>query len=95
MLLPPTFRPSIIPSSLQQFPKNVITATEIWNKIQLEDLNNENQWGCDECFICYTSKFYADLHELEEHPDTSYVRDHIPTSTKLQFAAEVRWSYIL
>ena len=59
-------------------------------KIQLEDHNDENQWGCDECFICYTSKFYADLHELEEHPDTSYLRDHIPTSTKLQFAAGVR-----
>ena len=25
-----------------------------------------NQFGCDECFHCYTSKFYADLHELEQ-----------------------------
>ena len=54
-----------------------------------------NQWGCDECFICYTSKFQAELPELEEHPDTFYVHDHNPTSTKLQFAARVRRFYIL
>ena len=45
-----------------------------------------DQFGCDECFHCYTSKFYADLHELEQHPDTFYVRDHIPSSTKEHFA---------
>ena len=57
---------------------------------QLEDHNNGNQWGCDECLICFTSKLYADLHKLKELPDTSYLKDHIPTSTKLQFAAGVR-----
>ena len=39
---------------------------------QLQDHEEMNQFGCDECFHCYTSKFYADLHELEQHPDTFY-----------------------
>ena len=53
---------------------------------QLQHHEEKNQFGCDECFHCYTSKFYADLHELEQHPDTFYVRDHIPSSTKEHFA---------
>jgi hypothetical protein len=52
---------------------------------QLQQHEEMNQFGCDECFLCYTSKFYADLHELEQHPDTFYVRDHIPSSTKQHF----------
>ena len=45
-------------------------------------------YGCDEdeCRICFTSKYLVDLHELETHPDTSYARDHIPSSTKEDFA---------
>ena len=28
--------------------------------------------GCDECYFCFTSKHYADLHELGTHPGTLY-----------------------
>ena len=58
-----------------------------------EHLNNHTEihgWGCDECLICYTSKYLVDLHELEMHPGTSYARDHIPEATKIQFAARNR-----
>ena len=54
---------------------------------QLELHDAKNQFGCEDCSICFTSKFYADLHELEKHPETSYARDYIPDSTKLQFAS--------
>ena len=62
------------------------------SKAELEGHNEIYQFGCEDCFVCFTSKFYADLHELElhNHPDNCYVRDHIPNSTKLQFAAGVR-----
>ena len=53
---------------------------------QLEHHDEKHPFGCDDCFLCFTSKFYADLHQLETHPETSYVRDHIPYSTKQQFA---------
>ena len=33
---------------------------------QLQHHEEMNQFGWDECFHCYTSKFYADLHELEQ-----------------------------
>ena len=55
----------------------------------MEQHNEMNEWGCDECYLCYTSKFFADLHELEIHPGTSYARDHIPKETKLQFASRL------
>ena len=54
------------------------------SQLQLHD--ETNQFGCDDCFLCFTTKFYADLHQLEAHPDTSYVRDHVPHSTKQHFA---------
>ena len=52
------------------------------------DLHNElNQYGCDEdeCGMCFTSKYLADLHELEMHPETSYARIHIPDTTKVDY----------
>ena len=48
--------------------------------------SDEYEWGCDECSLCLTSKYLADLHELEFHPDsTAYIRDHIPDCTKKLF----------
>ena len=35
--------------------------------------------------LCFTSKFYADLHQLETQPETSSVRDHILYSTNQHF----------
>ena len=67
---------------------NCLTVFE--TKRQLEHHDETNQFGCEECYICFTSKFRADLHELEKHPDTSYVVNHIPYTTKLQFAAGFR-----
>ena len=62
------------------------------NKEELKDHNEIYQFGCEDCYLCFTSKYYADLHELElhNHPDNCYVRDHIPNSTKLEFAAGAR-----
>jgi hypothetical protein len=59
-------------------------------KRQLELHDEMNQFGCEDFYICFTSKFHADLHELKKHPDTSYVVNHIPYTTKLQFAAGFR-----
>ena len=48
--------------------------------------NDEHEWGCEDCSVCLTSKYLFDLHEMEYHPDsTSYIRDHIPESTKKLF----------
>ena len=55
--------------------------------VELENHNEEHQYGCDDCYLCFTSKYIADLHELEMHPGTTYARDHIPDTTKIQFAA--------
>ena len=55
------------------------------SKDDLELHYEANQWGCDECYLCYTSKELADLHELAEHPGTFYALQHIPNSTKLKF----------
>ena len=60
------------------------------NKQQLYQHSESHGYGCDDCFICYTSKFLVDLHELQVHPETSYARDHIPESTKIEFAARNR-----
>ena len=57
---------------------------------EIEENLQKYEFGCDECYICYKSKFHVDLHELEKHPDTTYARDHIPYPTKLQFAAGCR-----
>ena len=57
---------------------------------QLHQHSESHGYGCDECFICYTSKYLVDLHELQEHPETSYARDHIPESTKIEFEARNR-----
>ena len=53
---------------------------------QLTDHDELHQFGCDDCGICYTSQYFADLHELAEHPGTYYALNIIPHSTKLQFA---------
>ena len=34
--------------------------------------NEENQFVCDDCFMCLTTQFHADLHELDKHPDSVY-----------------------
>ena len=62
---------------------------ETFNTREELELHTElHPYGCDEdeCGFCYTSKYLADLHELEAHPETSYVRDHIPALTKEDFA---------
>ena len=50
-----------------------------------------HEWGCDDCYLCFTTKYNADLHELEHHghelDSIAYIRDHIPQSTKNLFAA--------
>ena len=57
-------------------------AIEEMLKIHIEN----HEWGCDDCYLCFTSKYFADIHELEHHNDTpdsiNYIRDHIPKETK-------------
>ena len=53
---------------------------------QLTEHDEIHQFGCDDCGICYTSQYFADLHELAVHPGTYYALHIIPDSTKLQFA---------
>ena len=55
-------------------------------KDQLADHDEINQFGCDDCGLCYKSQYLADLHELAVHPGTYYALHIIPDSTKLQFA---------
>ena len=56
----------------------------------LQTHGDEHGWGCDDCLLCFTSKYLADLHELEHHaesPDSiGYIRDYIPETTKRLFA---------
>ena len=52
---------------------------------QREQHDETHQFGCEDCGICFTSKYYADLHELAKHPGTFYALNYIPHSTKLQF----------
>ena len=58
---------------------------------RLKDHTDKHEWGCDDCLLCFTTKYSADLHELEYHghdPDSLvYIRDHIPDTTKRLFAA--------
>ena len=53
---------------------------------QLKKHMQEHEWGCDDCKLCCTSKYFVDLHELEHHGDTPdsmrYIRDDIPELTK-------------
>ena len=51
----------------------------------LKKHNEENQFGCDDCFICFETQFHADLHELGKHPDSVYAAKYIPNSTKQLF----------
>ena len=57
----------------------------------LKNHMDEHGWGCDDCYLCFTSKYCADLHELEYHHDTPdgirYIQDHIPDTTKRLFEA--------
>ena len=61
------------------------------SKAVLKKHTDEHEWGCEDCFLCFTSKCDVDLHEMEVHGDTpdsiGYIRDHIPESTKRLFAA--------
>ena len=60
------------------------------NEEKLQEHQDNYEFGCDECFICYKTKFHVDLHELEKYPESTYARDHIPYPTKLQYAAGCR-----
>ena len=31
---------------------------------------DEHEWGCDQCLLCFKTKYSANLHELEHHGDT-------------------------
>ena len=54
----------------------------------LQNHRDNHEWGCDDCYLCLTSKYLADLHELEFHPDSmDYINNHIPDTTKKLFAA--------
>ena len=57
----------------------------------LQNHTDQHDWGCDECQLCFTTKYLVDLHELEHHghhPDSiAYIRDHIPETTKRLFEA--------
>ena len=58
---------------------------------QFQNHMQEHEWGCDDCKFCCTSKYFADLLELEHHGSTPdsirYIRDDIPEATKRLFAA--------
>ena len=56
----------------------------------LKEHLDTHEFGCDDCYTCYKTKFHVDLHELEKHPDSAYAQNHIPYTTKLQFAAGCR-----
>ena len=51
----------------------------------LKKHNEENQFGCDDCFICFETQFHADLHEIGKHPDSVDAAKYIPNSTKQLF----------
>ena len=57
-------------------------------KEELDAHNEMNQFGCEECCFCFTSKYLADLHELETHPEDVdfYIINHVPETTKRDFA---------
>ena len=61
------------------------------NEEELKTHTDQHEWGCEDCNVCFTTKYSADLHELEHHADSpdsiSYIRDYIPESTKRMFAA--------
>ena len=69
-----------------------ISCMDIFGTIekQVTVRRTQSNFGCEDSYICFTSKYYADRHELEHHPDACYVRENIPNSTKLQFSAGVR-----
>ena len=50
---------------------------------QLELHDARNQFGCEDCSICFTSTFYADLQKLHKHPRSSYACDQILPSYSL------------
>ena len=53
----------------------------------LQDHRDNHEWGCDDCYLCLSSKYLADLHELEYHPDSiDFIHNHIPDTTKKLFA---------
>ena len=57
----------------------------------IQDLNQhleEHQYGCEEeeCRICFPSQYQSHLLQLECHPHTDFVRNHILESTKRDFA---------
>ena len=58
---------------------------------ELKTHTDQHEWGCEDCLLCFTTKYSADLHELEHHADTpdsiAYIRDYIPETTKKMFAA--------
>ena len=62
------------------------TCSETFQKDELLTKHTEeNQFVCDDCFICFTTQFHADLHKLDKHPDSVYAANYIPNSTKQLF----------
>ena len=61
---------------------------ELESEKELENHDQTHQFGCDDCFLCFTSKFLADIHQLEKHHGTSYARINIPSTTKMHFASK-------
>ena len=60
------------------------------NKPDLDKHNEEYQFGCEDCEICFTTKQNFDFHELEKHPESSYARGIIPQETRLQYAESLQ-----
>ena len=78
--------------SLNLFGNNCKNCNE---NLESEEMLNihiyKHAWGCDDCYICFTSKLAADLHKIEHHCDTpngiGYIRDHVPEGTKQLYTA--------
>ena len=52
---------------------------------ELVQHDESHQFGCEDCHLCFTTQFLADLHELANHPGTVYAVNYIPHSTKVYF----------
>ena len=59
--------------------------TFFMSKHLLDEHNDDHNFCCDDCYICYKSQEEADLHELAVHPDTHYACTYIPQSTRMLF----------
>ena len=60
------------------------------NEVERKLHENNYQFGCEDCRLCFKSEHQYDVHELNEHPEVFYAHHNISDPAVRQFTKNFR-----